>query len=328
MSGYSFQKIIFGLIILLFLSFTSKGQHTGPKGFSQQLSIITENDRYLFQGKDGYYTNGLIINYSRVHRTKNTAILKQVNQYEIGQKIFTPYSRKIYVVTQIDRPVTGYLYAKFSRSNFIAHNQLWQWGVSVGTIGKASLGEALQDAFHKMIHVNSDWWGWIWDYQLKSNVGINLHGQYARGLLNTNTSSFLQITPVTQATLGTSFTNVSQGLLLQVGKFNLLHQSAYWNASVQDKQVPQFVKPELFFYYYPEVLYQLYNATVQGGLFRKEKGPITSSIKPFVVMHQIGALFAQNRYTLRLGTTFQTKEARSQRYNHSYGSIHIGYRFN
>ena len=326
MSAYSIQSYIFCSIIIL-LSFSSYGQSAGAKNFSQQLTVVTENDRYLMQGKDRYYSNGLIIKYSKVHRSKNATTLKQVNQYEMGQKLFTPYSRKISDVSQIDRPVTGYLYAKYTQSRFLVHNQLMELGLSVGTIGKASLGEAMQNSFHKLIGVNSGLWGWIWDYQLKSEPGINLHGRYAKGLFDVNTS-FFQLTPITQATLGTSFTNISQGMLIQLGRFNQLNESAYWNASVQDNQAPQSGKSELFFYYHPEVSYQLYNATVQGGLFRKDKGPIISSIKPFMVVHQIGAMFTLKRYVLKLETVIQSREARGQRFDHNYGSMQVSYLFN
>lgn len=252
MSGILLQNRITFLIITLLLSFSSQGQFISPRSFSQQLSVITENDRYLLQSKDRYYTNGLIIRYSKVHTAKKQTIIKQVNQYEIGQKLFTPYFRKIYDVSKIDRPVTGYLYAKYTQSRFMVRNQFLQLGVSVGTIGKASLGQAMQNTFHKIINVNSDNWGWIWDYQLKSEPGINFHGHYARGLFNANIS-FLQITPVTQTTLGSYLTNVSQGVLIQLGKFNPLNQSAYWNALIQEKKTTQPAKSELFLYYHPEV---------------------------------------------------------------------------
>lgn len=297
---------------------------TKTNSFSKQLTVSTENDRYLLQGKDGYYTNGLLINYSKVHVAKNINSLKQVDQYEIGQKMYTPYSRKILMPSQIDRPITGYLYAKFTRSNFVQHNQLWQWGASVGAIGKASLGEAVQNTFHRLIHVDSDKWGWIWNYQLNSEVGLNLHGSYARGLLQ-NKPSHLQITPVTRATLGTIFTNLSQGVLFQLGKFNSLHQNAYWNASVEDKN--ESTPSELFFYYYPELMYQAYNATVQGGLLRKDKGPITAAIEPFIFTNQFGGVYAWNRYTIKLEVTFQSREASSQDFTHWYSGMHGSYRF-
>jgi lipid A 3-O-deacylase len=325
MSPRMSQYQIVCFFVCLFSFSVSYAQPGEPKSFSQQLSLTNDNDRYLFQGKDGYYTNGLAINYTRVKKNKKSNN-KQVNDFEIGQKLYTPYSRKIYVPSQIDRPVTGYLYGKFTRSNFLKSNQLWQWGISVGTIGKASQGRALQNMFHKIINVNSDWWGWIWEYELKSEPGLNLHSRYAIGLLDEK-STLLQITPVTQATLGSNFTNISQGLLFQFGKLNLLSQSSYWNATVQHKELTQSNKTEVFFYYHPEIMYQLYNATVQGGMFRKDKGPITCSIEAFVVTHQLGALLSVNRYTLKIETTFRSKEASSQRFNQKYGSVHVAYRF-
>jgi hypothetical protein len=267
-----------------------------------------------------------MINYNKIHHSGAGKFIKQTDQYEIGQKLFTAYSRKIYDVSEIDRPIAGYLYAKFLRSGFMTRNRFFQWGVSLGTIGKAALGKQMQNGFHKLIDVDPSLWGWIWDYQLKTEPGINLHGLYAKGLIEDKTS-FFQLTPVTNLTLGTSFTNISEVLFFQLGKLKPSGESAYWNASVEESDAGIIKKTELFFYYLPELKYQLYNATVQGGLFRKDKGPITSSVKPFVFTQQLGALCSLDRYTLRLGVVFETKEASTQRLNHVYASIQGSYRF-
>ena len=126
----------------------------------------------------------------------------------------------------------------------------------------------------------------------------------------------------------TSFTNFSQGLFIQLGKFNQLHESAYWKASVQGKQAPGKSRPEFFLYYHPEVSYQVYNATVQGGLFRTDKGPIVSSVEPFMLVHQFGGMFTLKRYILKMEAILQSKEAESQLFDHNYGSIQVSYLFN
>ena len=310
-------------IIFLFFFFSSEAQHS--ISYSKQLSITTENDFYLLQGRDAYYTNGIIINYSKAHHSAKRKFIKQTDQYEIGQKIFTAFSRKIYHVSEIDRPIAGYLYAKFLRTNFLTHNRFFQWGFSLGTIGKAALGKQMQNGFHKLIDVDPGIWGWIWDYQLKTEPGINLHGLYAKGLIDKTT--FFQLTPVTNVTLGTTFTDISQGVLFQLGQLKRPGESAYWNASLEEKEVGATKKPELFFYYLPELKYQLYNATIQGGLFRKDKGPITSAVKPLVFTQQLGALCSLDRYTLRLGVVFESKEASTQHFNHVYPGIQGSYRF-
>lgn len=326
MAAGSFQIKFISIIFSLFFFFTSEAQHSSSKIYSNQISITTENDYYLFQGKDAYYTNGIILNYSKIHHTRKTTFLKQIDQYEIGQKLYTAFSRKIYHPEQIDRPIAGYLYAKFSRSDFMIHNRLFQWGVSLGTIGKASLGKQMQDGFHKLIGVDPSIWGWVWDYQVKTEPGLNLHALYAKGLVGAKTT-FFQLTPVTNVTLGTSFTNISQGVFFQLGKLKPASESAYWNAALEKNRADEIKGSELFFYYLPELKYQLYDATIQGGLFRKDKGLIISTVKPFVFTQQLGGLYSFDRYTLRLGVVFESKVASSQRFNHTYGSIQGSFRF-
>jgi lipid A 3-O-deacylase len=321
----SYCNIFLLCAVLVLLATAGEAQKT-VSTFSQQFLVTSENDRYVFKGKDGYYTNGLLFNYTRALQLKNGQ--KRLNSFELGQKIFMPYSRRIYVPSQIDRPVTGYLYARFTRTHFKTPDALWQWGLSADAIGDASLARGVQNTFHNWIGVNSSWWGWVWDYQLKSQIGLNLHGTYAKGMISSDASSTVQLMPVTKTTLGTSFTNISQGLVVQVGQLRPLSESAFWNAAVQPNGEARQEKPEWAFYYYPELLFQAYNATVQGGLFRKNKGPVTSSPEPFVLTHQVGALFSHNRYLVQLAANFRGREARSQRFSQSYGSVQVGYRIN
>lgn len=74
-------------------------------------------------------------------------------------------------------------------------------------------------------------------------------------------------------------------------------------------------------------MYQFYNSTIQGGLYLKDKGPITSTIEPWVIKQQLGIGFAAKRYNVKLELVFQSREAKSQRQTHSYGGLHVGWRF-
>jgi len=319
------HRKIFTAGLFLFCFFSSEGQRNASSHFSKQLSFITENDFYLMQGKDGYHTNGIMFNYSIIHHSKRSSFVKQVDQFEIGQKMYTAFSRKIFTPDQIDRPITGYLYGQFLRTGFLKSRQFLQWGISAGTIGKASLAEALQNSYHRLIHINASYWGWVWDYQLKSAFGINFSAKYGKGLVE-NPNSLVQLTPVTQLSLGSLFTNASESLVFQFGKMNVQSKSAYWDAALHDKQ--ENLKAEIFFYYYPQLTWQLYNATVQGGLFTKDKGPIVSDPEPFVLLQQMGAVYSFKRYSLRAAVTFKSEVAKSQRFNNKYGSLQLSYRFN
>lgn len=320
--SFAHRIAFFPAILFLHLLFPNAGK-AQQQPFASQLSVLTENDRYMFKGKDGYYTNGLEIRYTKA-LSPTSKDQKRLRHFSLGQKIFMPHSRKIYVPAEIDRPVTGYLFLSYNRSIFQTPATRWQWGVSVDAIGDASGARQVQNSFHDLINVNSSWWGWVWDYQLKSQVGLNLHGQFAKGLITGDKSSRLQVIPVTKATLGTSFTNLSQGLVLQVGQLTAQEHSAFWDAVPGTNNGH---KLEWAFYYNPEIRYQAYNATVQGGLFRDNKGPIVADPEPFVVTHQAGVFLSSGRYQARLAANFQRKEATSQRFSHSYGSLELAYRF-
>jgi hypothetical protein len=222
--------------------------------------------------------------------------------------------------------VAGYLYGSYTSSAF-RRRQLVKWGISIGTVGTSSQAENIQGFFHQMIGINNNKWGWIWNYQVNNEPNMNAYGSYAYGLVNPDRASWIQATPVTELSLGTGFTFVSQGLLLQAGKINAMHKSAQWNARLQENDM-ELPGHELYVYYQPTLGYHLHNATVQGGLFRKDKGLIVSDPEPFVFVQQAGIVYAVSRYTLRMEVVFQTREAKSQRFNHAYGSLQAAYRFN
>lgn len=323
--SFRFQpnNFFFALSLYLLASFCSPLQAQKTMPFTQQVSVLTENDRYVFKGKDGYYSNGLVLQYTKAMQPEENKP-KRLHHVSLGQKIYMPYSRRIYVRGQIDRPVSGYLFLQYNRSLFKTPQTLWQWGASVDAIGEASGARQVQNTFHNWIDVNSSYWGWVWDYQVKSQLGVNLHGQFAKALLNGENAKKIQVIPVTKSTLGTSLINISQGVAVQFGQLTSQEQSAFWNAAPGHAPGQKW---EWAFYYYPEVVYQAYNATIQGGLFRDDKGPITDDPEPFVLTHQAGFLLSGGRYQARLAANFQGKEAKSQRFSHSYGSIQVAYRF-
>ena len=74
--------------------------------------------------------------------------------------------------------------------------------------------------------------------------------------------------------------------------------------------------------------YVIYDATIQGGLFNKDKGPIVFDAKPLVFSQQIGATYSKNRITADFSILFKTKEVKSSAKPHQYGSIALFYRFN
>jgi hypothetical protein len=284
-------KIIRFLITLLLTSFScitnSLSQPKEELGFRRQLTFCGDNDILAFKGTDRYYTNGLFLTYFILQKPKGENVIKEINEWELGQEIFTAQKRQVSFVDELDRPIAAYLYG---------------------------------------IRINSDWWGWIWDYQLKDEVGVNAHGTYAFSAL-TGERRFFQISPETNLTLGTSLTNITQSVLFQFGKFNQMHESGFWNSMLSRTALPRSREKELFFFYQPEVVYQLYNATIQGGLLRNNKGEIVSSPKSFVLSNALGVMTSKKRWTMSFQYVLQTREAKTQKDSHLYGRVKASYRF-
>jgi lipid A 3-O-deacylase len=328
---------IVALILVVFFSgiVPSSAQQKKSKPRCSQYTFTLDNDYFLLNGSDRYYTNGVFLSFDQAISAKKLSVIKKTYTIDAGQMIFKQFTRKVWPtvlvsnaypggVGAIDRPITGYLFGKYSQSSFYKKQRMVKWGVSVGSIGSLSFGKEMQSGFHKSTGVGN-WWDWVWDYQLKSEVGINTHGQFAFSVFKGN--SFVQVTPITNATLGTIFTEASQSVLIQIGKANEMHESAYWNSRVSNNCGLLRHNTEMFFYYLPGIKHQFYNATVQGGLFAKDKGPITSEVKPWVASHKVGAMLSNGKYTFDMGVVFMGKEAASQFNNHAYGSIKVAYRF-
>jgi len=309
------KKLIPAFFVLLSLAVSAQK----PDHYSKEISFLTDNDNYMLQLHDGYYSDGLFLNFSiATYSRKNK---KKIVNWQIGQQVFTTESRHHTKLEEIDRPYTGYLFLQYAQTVFNKRSIL-QWNAELGTIGEASGGRAVQKGYHNLINIY-EYRGW--DAQLKSEPGINATICYMP-LLYTGDANF-KVVPALQATLGTSFTNAKAGAYFCLGAFEKDRQSVLWGSAIDTKPSAKNRKHELFAYYHPEVVLQGYNATVQGGLFRTDKGPFVADVKRIMYQHKIGGMFSMNNFFATIAVAYQTKEAATQNKNHRYGTIGIGFRF-
>ncbi|TZF82548.1 lipid A deacylase LpxR family protein [Pedobacter sp. BS3] len=292
--------------------------------YKNEFGFRSDNDSYLAQGQDRYYTNGLFIYFRHVLKTDTLGKLaKRTGQIEAGQKMYNPESGYVTDISQVDRPFAGYLYAGGSISWFFKSEQVIQASLQLGMIGPAALGEEAQKLMHRTFgfyQLNG------WQYQVKNEFGVNPSVSYLR-LLGRTANRTADITLNTYANAGTTFSGTGAGLLLRLGDSNPLFNSASTNSRItQDNSTK--VANEFFFYAQPMLHVVAYDATLSGGLFRSDKGPVTYSAKPLVFSQQIGATYSSRRWTLDLSFIFKTKEIKSPAKPHQYGSIQAFYRFN
>jgi lipid A 3-O-deacylase len=315
-------RVIPGILTIL-LSQLLYGQ-ARPTRFTREISLVTDNDNYLLQKRDGYYTNGFYFSFQHLNTKKKGEDAKLITRYEIGQMIFNPYKYSITDPELMDRPFAGYLFVKASRSRFFQTGANFQYGLSVGVLGSASGAEEVQRSYHKLIHIYEVRG---WGYQLKNEPGLNLQLQYSHpltGLLKPRQA--VDLHAIGKANAGNTFTNASAGLLLRIGLMENSTQSVAWNSRLHYDQPSYLHSLELFIFYQPEAMLQIYNATLQGGLFRNDKGPVTADIEPWLYQHRMGLMFARRRFSLALGVIHRTKEAKHMRRKENYGSILLNYR--
>ena len=308
-----------GLIILvwcLLLTMVSYAQSVNRDPFNKEISFTTENDAYLLKKADAYYTNGFFVKETRAIERRG---MKLIRSFEFGQMIYTPLKEAYTSVKDIDRPYCGYLFAKLDQTSFPEVGSVLQYGASLGIVGPASFGEDVQNGYHKLLGY-SRFAGW--NTQVRDAAGIDLNLLYSRTALAY--SDWLKFMPVGEAKLGSTFTNTSLGAYTCLGEFSENANSALWNARVDSKQGEE--KTELFFYWYPQVILQAYNATVEGGLFNKGDSAVLGKTKRWMFQQAWGLCFAKGRWTTRLAIVYQSREAEAQKNPQRYGSIQLGYR--
>lgn len=311
-------------ITLAFLLMTATTLLAQPGNYKSSFGFRTENDAYLGFGSDRYYTNGLFINYSHAIRQADTGgnIAKKTWAAEAGQSIFNAQTGAVPDISYVDRPFAGFLYGSAKMNWFTKDGQQFSAGVSVGTIGPNSLAQDAQELLHDVVgfyEING------WQYQVKNELGVNAQFEYKRLLARTGEST--DFTLSSSATLGTTFTRAAAGVLFRAGDINELFQSASSGSRISNEQASIIPEREFFFYTQPMLQVVAYDATIQGGLFRDDKGAVTYTPNRLVYSQELGVKYASERWTLSFAAIFKTKELKSQVKSHQFGSASLYYSF-
>jgi lipid A 3-O-deacylase len=311
------------LLPLLCLVYNSFGQQN-VKYYRNQITAISENDNYTFKYKDRYYSNGMAIRFSSTIGQTTPAKRKKILTVEAGQMIFIPYLQNTSFRATLDRPFTGFLYARGGLTYFTDKNNVLRWNTLAGVVGEAAGGKEVQRWHHKNFNLP---YPYGWETQLKSEFGLNVQATYYKHLLAGPDRNLFNLHTKQEILAGTFFTQASSGLLLKFGIFEKPRNSAYWEAGLHTQPANLKRNHELFLYFEPMVTYQVYNATVQGGMFTHDKDEYTTDIQPYYYSHKYGIMYAQYGFFFHLGFAYKTKEARTMKTNESFGTIGLGFKF-
>jgi hypothetical protein len=266
----------------------------------------------------------MAIRFSRAIGQDSSAKPQKILTVEAGQMIFIPYLQNTSFRTTMDRPFTGLLYARGGLTYLTPKNNVLRWNTLAGVIGEAAGGKEVQRWHHKNFNLP---YPYGWETQLKSEFGLNMQATYYKYLLTQPDQNIFSLHAKEEIQAGTLFTQVSSGLLLKFGAFENEGKSTYWDAGLHTQPVNLKRSHELFLYFEPMVTYQVYNATVQGGMFTHDKNEYTTDIQPYYYSHKFGVMYARGGCFFHLGFTFKTKEACTMETNESFGTIALGFKF-
>lgn len=308
---------VYFIFLILIIGFHLKGQSDYRK---TEFSIINENDVYLLNGSDEYYSNGLIFNYRFLPNSKDTSesTSKTIIDFELGHKFFTPDGIIFTQLEDLDRPYAGLLYLSASKAKFSTATSRLKYGAQLGITGKPSLGEALQTWYHRATGFKKPLG---WDFQIKTALVINVFGEYNKqfklipDLLDVVTSS--------GATIGTGFVNAYQKLDLRIGGLKSLDVSPFFNAVI-GRGSDKFIANNYFFVGYG-LSYVAHDITASGSLFN-DNSPHTETVMPWLQNARIGWATSSNKATFKMTFHWLSKELRSTRDN-TYISFMLSLRF-
>lgn len=282
-----------------------------------------DNDLYLLNRQDQYYTNGLMISILKtVDSTKlSPRELNRLWGISAGQKMYTAYTGQVHAIEEVDRPITAFLFAGVHRRHFFANESIVGLNLELGTIGRRALGRQAQESIHRALNLYEVSG---WEYQLKNAFGIDLSVDYAK-LVYRNRRHWFDITAQTTGKLGLNHTHATISPTFRWGKINPMHTTAYFSARLQSKA--QHVGNEFFLYFKPQLRWVAYDATMQGGLFLRDKGPVIFKPARWVLSQHIGVVYARRSLTLNIQYVFNTRESPDMFFRHRYGSLGLNYRY-
>jgi len=308
------------LFLLLLLSLQAYSQV-----YKNEFGFQSDNDSYLAQGSDRYYTNGLFIYFRRaVDQSKlSEGLEKKIYEITAGQKMFNPISGQAPNPDRHDRPFAGYLYGGAALTWLTSRESVWKAGIELGTTGPNSLAEDAQELLHSVI-------GFYeiagWEYQIRNQVHANFSLQYTK-LIGRSAGGSTDFSFDGYVHGGTIFNAAGAGILFRTGRINQLFNSGSHHASIgHQPKTKGLTEREFFFYAKPELSYIAYDATIQGSLFNDDS-PITYGVKPLVFAQTLGMNYSSKRFTFDFGIVIKSKELKSRAYAHQYGSISMYYRF-
>lgn len=310
--------IIFSFFVLFGLNLIAQEK------FSKEISLVTDNDLYVSINRDRYYTSGVFITYRHLAKNTNINLEKRIFDWQIAHTMYTPNTPIVQLISEHDRPFAAYLYGSFNIKRVYKTNKILNTSLQIGVLGPSAKGDEIQNGLH-------NWYGFReaigWKHQIKNAFALNFGTEYIQ-FLGKDASNTFDASWISNANLGTIFTDISTGLQLRLSFVPLqeIMNSIAFNTNLNDKNTKYKREFESFFYFKPSVRYALYDATLQGS-FLNTGSDVTKELIPLVFDMELGFKFTAKRFNFGYAFNYNTSKSKGLRYTYGnrYGTIMINY---
>ena len=150
-----------------------------PSYSQKQVNLDVDNDLYF--DRDFYYSSGIFISYSSFKFIEGNSF---IDNFKLGQLIYTPSSRYETDPNKYDYPYSGYLFLESTRQLKISDYSSFTIGGNIGITGDASLAKGMQNLYHDIV-LNLP--NLEWKSQMPQEFQINLVANYLKVLTSRTT---------------------------------------------------------------------------------------------------------------------------------------------
>ena len=274
----------------------------------KQVNLDVDNDLYF--DRDFYYSSGIFLSYTS---TKYKEVNFFIDNFKLGQLIYTPSSRYEKDPKKYDYPYSGYLFLEATRQLNISNYSSFTLGGNIGITGDASFAKGMQNLYHDMV-LNLP--NLEWKSQMPQELQINLVVKFFKGF---NLQDNINFTTEFYSRLGTYEIMAGMNIGLLIGELQWF--------SLLDNLINQ-SNNNLSFYVGTSQEYYLHDYKLEGSLFN-ENAELTMLSNKYRNTIEVG--FQKRFNKLQVLTTFNSmsKDTDLQRtLRHPFLKISLSYQLN
>ena len=276
--------------------------------FADRLSLYIQNDVFLPNNSDKYYTHGTRIEYSQTNIG-----------YSIGQYMYTPSDITKTEILEGDRPYCGWLYGSVFKEFFHKDGIIDYLELQIGTVGKYSFAEGTQKFVHKTIGSRKPMG---WTNQISDELCANLFWSERYPIEIVPETFYFD--PQFGAAIGNYYTGAHVGYCLRLGY------------NVPKSDLPKSLEPSIlskkkaleYIYVFGKMngRYVAHNITIEGSLFSNDS-PHVVEPERFVLDVEYGICARIYGFEASISVVDRSDEFVEQEYDEEFAAITLSWFF-